>query len=671
MKIFRHRKRIFASLSLMASILLTLNACALLPSSPNNDVLATEVAATLFAGLTAQADMTPPAPNPKVILLDNAEQIIQLDRWGSGVITHAAFTPDGSMLAVSSSVGIHLYQADSLSESGFLETPASVSYFTFSPQGDLLAASSYAGTVWLWRLPDESPAYTLKLAVDSEQIKQVAFSPDGKLLAALSPEAIYLCRTADGGLLRTLDFDWGVSTLVFSPDSTAVIAGGDISSGYERNWLMAWSVADGSVLDQLAGGINLDLVRSFALSPDGSLLAMGFENGKIRLWQSFDGTLLNTLEGHSEAIDHLIFSADGQVLVSSAWDNIIRTWGVAEGIMLQSFENVYRTSTLALTSKGERLAIAAEQALKLYEVRDGKYLGELIFWGRVHELMFSPGGDSLAIRMGSEVIICNPYEKTYQVSLQKPAEGWFDAIGFLADGTTLAAAFYQPDAQPLNFVGVWDAGNGSFLRQLEGVSVFDNMTASSDGKFLATDVYDEIHIWDTSDLNPITFLQHDCSSDRFCDFDTFLFSPNGDAFAAAIEDGTFYLWDTQTWQLETRREFPCDSEYCQPVLAFTPDGRMLAVGSGRRVGLWNAAQGILVNSLEHEDWISSLAFSPNGEILATGGYQRIWLWRVSDGNLIRTIDAHGGIVTTLSFSPDGALLASGSSDGTILFWGLP
>ena len=68
-------------------------------------------------------------------------------------------------------------------------------------------------------------------------------------------------------------------------------------------------------------------IWSIAVSPDGQLLASGGLDGGLRLWQVADGTLLNTLAGQPGLIWSTAFSPDGKLLTSATPDGFIRLWG--------------------------------------------------------------------------------------------------------------------------------------------------------------------------------------------------------------------------------------------------------------------------------------------------------------------------------------------------------
>ncbi len=94
-------------------------------------------------------------------------------------------------------------------------------------------------------------------------------------------------------------------------------------------------------------------------------------------------------------------------------------------------------------------------------------------------------------------------------------------------------------------------------------------------------------------------------------------------------------------------------------LVFSPDGRMLVVGSSdAKCCLWDTATGDLIECLDVHDDQLSLAFSHHGRLLATGGRQRTTqLWDVATGEELRRRDDLPGWVCAIAFSPDDQLLA--------------
>jgi WD40 repeat protein len=76
----------------------------------------------------------------------------QLARWGKGSITEVAYAPDGKLLAVATTIGIYIYDADSLAEVRYIETGFWVTSLAYSPDGTVLASGSNDGTIKLWQV---------------------------------------------------------------------------------------------------------------------------------------------------------------------------------------------------------------------------------------------------------------------------------------------------------------------------------------------------------------------------------------------------------------------------------------------------------------------------------------------------------------------------------------
>ena len=124
---------------------------------------------------------------------------------------------------------------------------------------------------------------------------------------------------------------------------------------------------------------------------------------------------------------------------------------------------------------------------------------------------------------------------------------------------------------------------------------------------------------------------------------------------------------------EPPRDFAVSSSV--KALAFSPDGRYLAVGCGyvdSRIDILNVETGEKLVRLEgHSGFIADLAFSDDGLLLASAsGDQTVKLWNTKDWSEQTTLLGHTDEVWSVDFSPKGGELMSSGKDGRILIWSL-
>ena len=87
-----------------------------------------------------------------------------------------------------------------------------------------------------------------------------------------------------------------------------------------------WRVSDGALLGQLTG--HSSSVESVVFSPDGQTLLTGSKDIEVRRWRLSDGVRLYTLEENGEGVSFVTFSTDGRTIAAVYKDGTVKLWQV-------------------------------------------------------------------------------------------------------------------------------------------------------------------------------------------------------------------------------------------------------------------------------------------------------------------------------------------------------
>jgi dipeptidyl aminopeptidase/acylaminoacyl peptidase len=157
------------------------------------------------------------------------------------------------------------------------------------------------------------------------------------------------------------------------------------------------------------------------------------------------------------------------------------------------------------------------------------------------------------------------------------------------------------------------------------------------------------------------------------------FAADGSAVTAAANN-TGTLWDFGTeWKLARTigtPDMPVELVDRVTALDFSPDGKLLAVGSGEpsrsgEIRIYNLENGQLVLAIKepHSDTVNCLDFSPDGQQLASCAADRfVKVWNVADGNFIRSLEGHTHHVLGVAWRADGRMLVSSGADMVVKVW---
>ena len=611
------------------------------------------------------------APN-RVLLLDAHNRRLVRTIIAHGTVSDVGFGADGgTLVVVSRRVNAEVWDvatgrplargrvAEARAPDGGVElvplrgqlarTVGHVRMLRAAPGGRFVAAAvaEPGGRVRAWLFARDGRL----LHVFSERgIKDIAFSPDGRLLATASADGLtVLWDPQTGRWVHTfLDAKSGVNAVAFSPDGTLLATGGQDSG------IRIWDVAKRERLFFLFGHTNP--VSALAWSPDGRVIASASPDRTVILWRVHGlvgaGSLAASLTGNGAPVRALVFSADSATLVTGGDDATVRVWDARPD---QQLELVGRARGFALARwAGDTIVgLWSSGVVRTYDAR-------------TRQLTHALRGESV-----------------------RP----LTALGASLDASVVAAGGADGETE------VWDGRTGERLKAWGGPAPVSAVAVSPGGQSVASgDRHGVLRVW-----NPRGTGRRWMGTQSGAVRDL-AFSPAGDRLVVTGPRGAV-IWSVA----KGRRLHVLPSPGGDSRAVFSPDGRLVATAGADSNGrLWVAGTGTLRRVMRaHRKPLTDVAFSDNGRLVATSSEDsdvRVWsvgtgighplqrtafgpvaavgfdatgrwivaagpisaiVWRVSTGRQLYYLRGHTSHVTGVAFSPRGATILSSSRDGTV------
>jgi WD40 repeat protein/serine/threonine protein kinase len=405
------------------------------------------------------------------------------------------------------------------------------------------------------------------------------------------------------------------------------------------------------------------------------------------------------LSGHTDIINCLALTGDGQHIVTGSGDNTVILSDTATAKARFTLRHPDRVISVAFSADGQRIfSASADGTVKYWDAATGKELHQISLRGDQWRWAFSPDGQFIVTSGRANLV------RVWDVATgqQKLAlQGHSDRISSLAvsaDGKHIVSGSFDKTAK------VWDAATGQDLFTLQGhKGEVDAVAISADGRYIASagrqnvePKYAELKVWDAATGKERHALKG---------HPNYIHSADGRHIASSYWYGSVKVWDVESGQEKLTLNF--DEARC---VAISADGNRIVSAGPKYVNVWNAAAAPEKLKLHIAD-AAVVALDPTGskfaavsgdgtlrlfdaataqEKLALKGFatdpahvalsgngQRIvaqdqgGVVKVLDGSTgqeERILNEHKGSVRMLVVSADGSHIASVSADGTVQVW---
>ncbi len=434
--------------------------------------------------------------------------------------------------------------------------------------------------------------------------------------------------------------------------------------------LLAVGLNDGRVLlGTTSGPVRFDTLLKVAgwarasFRPDGREIAIGSLDGSVHVWDPWKRLPLGQWNSDEQLVIPL-YDPTGRFLATGGSDGVLRLWDAHTHVLRRTIAaHTRRIYALAWSHDGTRVATGSmDHTAAIWSPSDGRRLATLReHRGTVAALAFQPG-DAGLITTGADgrVLAWNAASASLVTELRGHSSD-VSAVAISPDGKTVATGDWSGSIQ------LWDWGVED-VRTLvipgarsEMQSAIDPRFSPSGQRVLCTTNTGRVWIWDRSNWLARSFVLHDSRRALLLPGDSLVVAANGAGDLIVQNVNT----DRRVRSIRAHRA-------AISALDLNVPAQRLATGSQDSVvKLWNLPDLSFRASLPFPGAVRDAAFSPDGSLLAlAGGAGVIQIRKGDTGELLRTLAADSVSILDLAFHPGGQQLASVSAHGRLLIWDL-
>jgi WD40 repeat protein len=452
----------------------------------------------------------------------------------------------------------------------------------------------------------------------------IAFSPNGKYLAAAWGKSLTVWDFATKTVAARINHQLVVSDLAFSPDSSKLATASlDGTAGM-------WRVPNGEMDAQW---VHEGAVWSVLFSPDGSLLATAGEAPLARVWhvERHEEVARMVLDDSTSSVNQIAFNRDGRLLAVASNQGAFWVYESVPEREMECISYGEPVTGISILPDGHEITVSGLNSThfwSLLERRDqGQISGTGVCFGANYRYVAVADSAVLQDGKGCSISVFDNLTQSEKVVISVKRS--VQSMVFNTDGTRLAAADHS------DIVRVWE---------LPGQKEIAQLAVKNSARVVAFDHAHSHFItasWETENTSPGTMVQvWDLNGKELaCQFCGLV------AKALSVDlKGTLLALGgyggTQLWSMESLGKKDVTPAAYLPLagsvnaVAFSPDSLHVALAcSDNTARVWNVAAAVEVAYLPHYDIVNSVVFSSDGRFVGTGSEDEsaaIWYWKPED-----------------------------------------
>lgn len=495
-------------------------------------------------------------------------------------------------------------------------------------------------------------------AAHTSRIWNLHLSQDGQYFVSSSVDNTACIWTTEGEKIQCAQHEDDVTDAFLSKDNTILV-----TASLDKT-IKLWDVTSNSLLKEFIFEAE---VLDIDLSPDGSLIAAGREDGFVTLVNINIQQSVYNYNFSRGPVSVVKFHPDGKLLAIGTRTGGARIWTIMTGLITPGPAHEAEVFNLEFSPDGKLLASASEDSTaRVVRAETGRQtiVSQHPDW--VEDVAFSP--DSKWFVTVSDDKIVRVFDSQTGLEKVRMEHGSFvQRVEVSPNGEWILSTGYDNTAR------VWDSQTGALMLEAALDGIGSALLFSKDGnRIFIGDRNGNVTIWD------ISSLQARVGYIGFTEFvNKAKFDPAGQWMLINTDDKN--LWQIPAAQLTTLHDGTLgvnvlSFEQLTAQLKVSPDSKWIAISENSEVSdskaiLFNLETRVL-HSLPHSSDISGLAISADGKFLATTNENNtnVYIWEIETGQQINVIAfAEGEIAFTSAYSSKDPILAIGLKDKTVLW----
>ncbi|MGL5076409.1 MAG: WD40 repeat domain-containing protein, partial [Waterburya sp.] len=508
-----------------------------------------------------------------------------------------------------------------------------------STDGKLLATAATDNTVRLWK-KDATGWQPYRVLKDHNGwVVDVAISPipptpltKGGIIASASRDRTVKLWNQNGKLIDTLPHP--------QPVTSVAINNHQIITGTKNGKINIWQ--QGKLIQTLKG--HTAAVEAIIITPDNQIISAS-EDKTLKIWQQ--GKPIKTLTGHTEGVRAVALTADGRKIISGSRDKTLKIWDI-NGREIATLRGhlapIYGVAVNPINN--QIVSASADKTLKIWNNNGTEITTLRGHTNRVWDVAYIPNGNIASASWDKTVRIWQP-----ENNLIKVLSGHQDvAIALDYNDKLIASASDDQTVKLWNQAGTLLKTFRQHTAEVYDVAIH-NQTIASVG------ADQTLRIWQTNNNTVKTIKAHN-SAIWAVDI-----SPDGKKIVTAGDDNLIKIWDIEGNLLHTLKGH---SQKVWDVAINSDNQHLVSASEDNTVKVWGL-QGNLLHTLKgHQDAVRTV-ITHDKQIISGSEDRTIKIWDLT-GNLVTTLEQHQAAVKGIALSPNQQYLASVDDDGKIILW---